>query len=77
MTGAVLIFIGAVLMIFGTIMLPGDSRGRGRWSGPRAYHDRGATKLNRQWMDLLFLATVVAPMFAGAVLIVLGLLQLH
>jgi hypothetical protein len=73
MLGGVLIFLGAALLGFGTVMLSGWVSGKGEWFDEEVYGRRGNTKTDRMLLDVYFVAKVVAPLLGGAVLILLGL----
>lgn len=75
MLGAVLILIGAALMVFGAIMLIGWVGGKSRWFDAGVYDRAGTSKTDRQFLDLYFIAIVIAPLLFGAILIVFGLRQ--
>ncbi len=75
MVGIVLIAIGVALMLLGAVLAVAWTGGRARWFDAGIF-DRGATKTDRQFQDLHFLATVIAPLLIGGLLIALGLRQL-
>jgi cell division septation protein DedD len=76
MLGAILLIAGVILMAVGLIFLGGWVSGRGERAGrPDAALSDGS-KAERQLMDLYFIAAVVAPLLAGAMLIAFGLQQL-
>ncbi len=73
---AILMLIGGIVsMVFGALCLTGWVGGGG---GSRSivYDCPGRTKTDRQWLTLYFLATVVAPLLGGAMLILFGLQRL-
>jgi hypothetical protein len=73
MQGLVLIVIGAILMVAGTVMLLGWVSGKSNWFDAGVYDRQGASKTDRQFLNLYFLALVIAPLLVGATLIVYGL----
>jgi len=73
MTGLILVVSGAVLMGLGVVMLIGWVGGKSRWFDEAVYDRRGSSKVDRQFLDLYFLAIVIAPLLGGAIMIVFGL----
>ena len=73
MLGLILIVVGAGLMVLGIISLAGWISGKSRWLEGGVYDRRGASKVDRQFLDLYFVAVVIAPLLVGAILIVFGL----
>ncbi len=73
MLGPFLIAAGAVLMIAGVLLLGAWLSGRASWLDAGVYDRPGATKTDRQFINLYFVALVLAPLLVGAVLIVYGL----
>ena len=73
MLGGVLIFVGAALMLFGATMLGGWISGKGAWSDADIYTRPGRDQKEWLLLDLHFLAKIIAPLMAGAVLILVGL----
>lgn len=76
MVGIALIAAGAVLMLLGGGMLIAWVGGPSRWLDPGVYDRPGATKTDRQFLDLYFVGVVIVPLLAGALLIALGLQRL-
>ena len=62
-------------MLLGAIMTAGWVSGRSTWFDAGVYDRQGATKNDRQFLDLYFIALVIAPLMIGALLIVFGLQQ--
>ena len=73
MVAAVLIVAGAASMLAGSVMLVGWVSGKSGWFNAGVFDRAGNTKNDRQFMDLYFVAMVIAPLLGGAVLIVFGL----
>jgi hypothetical protein len=73
MPGLVFIVIGAILMVGGTVMLIGWVSGKSNWFDAGVYDRQGSSKTDRQFLNLYFLALVIAPLLVGATLIVYGL----
>jgi len=76
MLGAVLLIVGMILMAVGLVFLGGWVSGRGERAGRPGAALSDNSKTERQLMDLYFIAAVVAPLLAGAMLIAFGLQQL-
>jgi hypothetical protein len=76
MLGTLFVLLGAVLMSAGGVMLTGWVSGKSRWFNASVYDRRGASKTDRMFIDLYFISMVLAPLMAGALLIVVGLLRL-
>ena len=76
MVGVILIVVGAALMILGAAMLAAWAGGKSTWFDPEIYDRQGNTVNDRQFLNLYFLATVLAPLLGGGILIVFGLLRL-
>jgi hypothetical protein len=72
MVGIILIAAGVVLMLLGAVLGVAWTGGLGRRFDSSIF-DRGDTKTDRQFLDLYFVATVIAPLLVGALLIALGL----
>jgi hypothetical protein len=68
-----LIVAGAGLMLFGLCMLWGWVNGRSRWFDAGVFDRAGASKNDRQFLDLYYIAIVLAPLLCGAVMMALGL----
>ena len=77
MLGAALIFIGTVLMFLGILLLAGWVSGKSAWFDPGVYDRQGSSKNDRQFLDLYFIAIVLAPLLVGALLIVFGLREMQ
>ena len=73
MLSMILIIGGICLMIFGVCMLVMWVSGKGRWFDTGVYDSRGSSKVDRMFLDLYFLAIVIAPLLSGAIMIVFGL----
>lgn len=73
MLGGMLILVGAVSMLFGVTMLTGWISGKGAWSDADIYTRPGRDQKEWLLLDLHFMAKVIAPLMAGAVLILVGL----
>jgi hypothetical protein len=67
---------GAAAMILGTLLLGQYLPNTHHWLGAGVIDRPGATKTDRQYLDLYFTAYVIAPLLSGAVMILLGLRQL-
>lgn len=67
---------GAAAMILGTMLLGQYLPSARRWFGTGVVDRTGATKTERQYLDLYFIVFVIIPLLGGAVLILLGLQQL-
>lgn len=76
MVGIALITVGAALMLLGVAMLIAWMGGVSRWIDPGVFDRPGATKTDRQYLDLYFVGLVIVPLLGGAMLIALGLEQL-
>jgi hypothetical protein len=73
MLGVIFIAAGGTLMLLGGVLLAGWVSGKGRWFNSGVYDRHGDSKTDRQFLDLYFVAMVLAPLLAGAILIVAGL----
>jgi hypothetical protein len=73
MLGPFLIALGAALMIAGALLLSAWLSGKASWFDADVYDRPGATKTDRQFISLYFVALVLAPLLVGAVFIVYGL----
>ncbi len=76
MTGYWLILGGALAMVFGTVMIIHWVSGKGCWLDRGVVDTRGATKSERQLLDIYFVALVLTPLLGGALAILLGLREL-
>ncbi|MGA2266579.1 MAG: hypothetical protein ABSH10_09165 [Phycisphaerae bacterium] len=76
MLGIILIVAGVILMILGGILLLAWTGDPSRWFDAAVHDNRGTTKTDRQFLDLYFLAMVIAPLLVGGLLIALGLRQI-
>jgi hypothetical protein len=76
MLGAILIVVGGALMLGGGVMLAGWTSGKSRWFDAGVFDRSGASKTDRQFIDLYFMALVLAPLLGGALMIVVGLRKL-
>jgi hypothetical protein len=77
MVAGILIAVGVVLMLFGVVMLGGWVAGKSNWFDSGVFDRAGTSKTDRQFLDLYFVAIVLAPLFFGGLLIVLGLRTLQ
>ncbi len=73
MLGIALVIVGIALMAVGLVFLGGWVNGRGERAGRPGSALSDRSKADRQIMDLYFIAIVVAPLLAGAMLIAFGL----
>lgn len=71
-----LLVAGAALMGLGVMMLLAWMGDDGENSGRFGFRSRGAAQTDWVFMDLQFLALVIAPLLGGAILIVFGLVRL-
>lgn len=69
----VLVIAGGILMGIGFLMLWAWMDGRSRWFDSSVFERKGASKNDRQFLDLYFIVIVLAPLFGGAVMFVYGL----
>jgi hypothetical protein len=76
MLGAILLVAGVILMAVGLVFLGSWVNGRGERAGRPGSALTDGSKTERQLMDLYFIAAVLAPLLAGAMLIAFGLQQL-
>jgi hypothetical protein len=76
MLGIALVIAGIILMAVGLIFLGSWVSGRGERAGRPGPALSDGTKTDRQIMDLYFIALVVAPLLAGAMLIAFGLQEI-
>ena len=76
MVGIALVIAGIILMTVGLVFLGGWVSGRGERAGRPGAALSDGSKTDRQIMDLYFIALVVAPLLAGAMLIAFGLQQI-
>jgi hypothetical protein len=76
MLGIALVIAGIILMAVGLIFLGSWVSGRGERAGRPGAALSDGTKTDRQIMDLYFIALVVAPLLAGAMLIAFGLQEI-
>ena len=63
------------MMVFGAIRITAWSAGKNAWFDRDYYDRRGDTFNDRVFLDLYFLAAVVAPLLIGGILVVWGLQQ--
>jgi hypothetical protein len=77
MLGGALIGIGAVLMLAGIATLRGWISGKSDWFDASVYDRTGATKSDRMLLYVTFVAMVLTPLLAGAILIGYGLHRLR
>jgi hypothetical protein len=75
MLGPICIAVGVGLMILGVIMLASWLGGKSSWMDAEVLEREGSTVNDRQFVNLYFLASVIAPLLVGATLIVYGLTQ--
>ena len=73
MLAVILVIIGAALMLFGLFMLWGWLNGRSRWFDSGVFDREGASKIDRQFLDLYYIALVLAPLMCGAIIMAFGL----
>lgn len=73
MLHAILILVGLLLMFGGVLMLWGWLGGKSKWFDSGVYDKEGASKNDRQFLDLYFIVLIIAPLLVGAMLIVFGL----
>ena len=73
MLGPILVIVGAALMILGVFMLASWVSGSSRLFDSGVYDRKGDSKIDRQFLDLYFLAIVIAPLLGGAIMIAFGL----
>ena len=73
MLPAILIILGASLMLIGTFTLLVWVGGKGGWLASGLPGQSGRSRNERQLLDLYYIATVVLPLLSGAVMLVLGL----
>jgi hypothetical protein len=76
MLGYILIAVGAIAMIFGSMALWKWNSGGGSWFDPGVVDRTGASKNERQFLDLYFFSLVIVPLLGGAIFIVFGLCKL-
>ena len=74
--GVVLIAAGGACMAGGVVLLLGWVGGKSAWFDSAVYDRPGASKNDRQFLDLYFAALVIAPLLAGALMIAFGLVWL-
>ncbi len=74
--GVVLISVGGLLMAGGAVLLMGWVGGKNAWFDPAVFDRPGASKNDRQFLDLYFSALVIAPLLAGGLMIAFGLVLL-
>ena len=77
MTAWILIASGAGLMLFGMIATAAWVGGKSNWFDSGVFDRRGTSKTDRQFLDLYFVAIVIAPLLSGGMLIVFGLRALQ
>ncbi|HUS47638.1 MAG TPA: hypothetical protein VM098_05935 [Phycisphaerae bacterium] len=75
MLGPILVLVGAGMMLSGSVMLAGWVSGKSRWFNASVYDRQGCSKTDRMFIDLYFIAMVLAPLLGGAIVIVVGLLK--
>jgi hypothetical protein len=73
MLPAVLIACGAASMALGAVLLAGWVSGGGGRFMRDALQSRGDSRSQRLYLEMVFLAAVLAPLLAGAALIAWGL----
>ena len=76
MLGIGLIIGGLAAMGLGVIMFVQWSSGQSRWFDSAVRDSDGASKTDRQFIDLYFIAFVVAPLLGGALAVLFGLREL-
>lgn len=74
--GVVLIAAGGLSMACGIVLLMGWVGGRSSWFDSSVFDRPGASKNDRQYLDLYFSALVIAPLLAGGLMIAFGLVLL-
>jgi len=73
MMPVILTLCGAVLMAAGVVMLTGWVSGRPVPRRPAFFDRGGASKPDRQLIDLYYIVTVLGPLLCGAVMLAFGL----
>ncbi len=73
MLPVILVISGSGLMLFGLCMLYAWADGSGRWIDAGVFSRRGTSKNERQFLDVYYIAIVLAPLLCGAVMIVFAL----
>jgi len=76
MSGAIFVIVGAALLLTGGVMLTGWVGGKERWFSSGGAEGSGGSKTDRMFVELYFLALVIAPLLAGATVLLLGLSSL-
>ncbi|HUT61424.1 MAG TPA: hypothetical protein VNA25_26555 [Phycisphaerae bacterium] len=76
MLGGILIAAGAMLVTLGAVMLVGWTAGKSTWFDSDVFDRRGSTVNDRQFVNLYFIAIVLAPLLIGGILIIFGLREL-
>jgi len=76
MSGAIFVIVGAALLLTGGVMLTGWVGGKDRWFSSDGCDSSGGSKTDRMFVELYFLALVIAPLLAGATVLLLGLSSL-
>ena len=64
-------------MILGVLMLGAWLGGKSRWFGGGVLDRAGDSKNDRQFLDLYFVALVLAPLLFGGILIVFALRAMY
>lgn len=73
MVSILVLIAGCGLMGFGFFMLYAWVGGRGGWFDTGVFDRSGASKNDRQFIDLYYVAIVLAPLLIGAILLAYGL----
>ena len=69
----ILIVAGGVLMLFGICMLWGWVDGKAGWFDVSVFDRSGSSKTDRQFLDLHYIAIVLAPLLVGVIMLAYGL----
>ncbi|MFP3938302.1 MAG: hypothetical protein ACLFVW_08160 [Phycisphaerae bacterium] len=75
--GMVLIAAGALSMAGGVLLLLGWVSGKSTWFDSAVFDRPGASKNDRQYLDLYFSALVLAPLLGGGLMIAFGLVLMR
>ncbi len=76
MLGYGLIIGGLAAMGVGVIMFAQWASGQSRWFDAGVRDSAGASKTDRQFLNLYFIAFVIAPLLGGALAVLFGLREL-
>ena len=75
MVSIILSFVGGGLMAFGFFMLFAWVSGRSSWIDPSVLERSGDSKNDRMFIDLYYIAIVLAPLLSGSILLLYGVRQ--